>query len=83
MTTQLTCKTCRWWGDSKPYPFGRCHHKHLEVADHTAFVPIPSHSGLLVRADGHDHGIYTGPDFGCIHHERRMKADDPDHEAKP
>jgi hypothetical protein len=56
------CKTCKWWlpGDSGP-PL-KCGHPKLSSGN-----SITPEDGAQ---DGEGYsGIYTGPDFGCIHHE--------------
>lgn len=55
------CKTCRWWKgrDAHTNKQHKCSHQKLAT-----LLSEP-----LDGADGRGNCIYTGPDFGCIHHE--------------
>jgi hypothetical protein len=62
-----TCKTCKWWGEiQKRYgdgsEYAACECPKL---DHRYGGNDPDGA---VDAEEYG-GIFTGPDFGCIHHE--------------
>ena len=65
-----TCDTCRWWKRDVE----ECTHPFLDVdnekGQHLNTVD-PCDTGLLASSNGNVPGgnIYTGPKFGCIHHE--------------
>ncbi len=67
-----TCKTCNWWVDTEEWQLklhyfqGRCNHvtvneEALNAMRSCCVTDTSDESGL----------IYTGPDFGCIHHEEK------------
>lgn len=61
------CKTCRWWDGPKTEPWAG----HVAECDHPRFS-----AGRYTYPDGCCDsggygGVYTGPEFGCIHHEPR------------
>jgi hypothetical protein len=62
------CKTCVFWDvnedDSFMRGMGRC--SNALVVD--APIHTPPADGLVVVCDGPSH-IWTGPEFGCVHHE--------------
>jgi hypothetical protein len=78
------CKTCKWWSDEEPRDSrieGRlkvciCPHI-IDLTNIPAERRLDEHDHLEVgqdeaaHADGSDYlsEFYTGPDFGCIHHE--------------
>lgn len=66
------CRTCVWWGceggedSSEYYPFGSgvCYHEKLQSGSLRHYPDAVT--------DGEEYsGIYTGPDFGCIHWEAK------------
>jgi hypothetical protein len=64
-----TCKTCRWWGTlsgGKSENRECLHPKLCEPSDVTEDA-----MDLLTTYYSHAGGIFTGPDFGCIHHEAK------------
>ena len=57
-----TCKDCRFWGQPKTLQVQcRCRHEALDGIDWANET-----NALFVDA-WDKAGIYTGPDFGCIH----------------
>jgi hypothetical protein len=68
-----TCKTCKWWvehqetknpnGTVSDYMHHQCTHHKIGGGDSDT-------DGLDDQSD-FDHGIGTGPNFGCIHHEQK------------
>ena len=66
-----TCNTCKWWGAAKsgPHSYGQhkvCEHivRNLGV-DYSASVS-PIHDNDFLS------DLFTGPQFGCIHHEAKL-----------
>lgn len=64
-----TCKTCRFWESS----YSICHKRFVDVI--TPERPFKSDS-LRVHVwpsggakDDIVHNVFTGPDFGCVHHQ--------------
>lgn len=57
-----TCKTCKWWGKIDSY--GKC--GKLTERQDTQYSPDDM---LAIGCDE----IFTGPDFGCIHHEGKAE----------
>lgn len=65
-----TCSTCKWWGEDDYVGYRDCRHPKLDLKRQW---PEP------LEADGViDHGmdagyqdLYTGPSFGCVHHEAK------------
>ena len=57
-----TCKTCRWWDNSKwvDDEFGRCTHPHIRRGDDP-----------LVVTDIKGEHVGFHKDFGCIFHEEK------------
>lgn len=74
MTDKPTCSSCKWWGSprdkwaSKDEPKGVCQLLSRKQ-DRDFMLDVCSHC-TSVSEDCHSCGrIFTGPDFGCIHHE--------------
>ena len=74
---QNTCKTCKWWRwfpkehwlplISDPVQF-KCMNEHVASDDPAGIV------------DGEDYdGVWTGPDFGCVHYEETQEQLPQDH----
>ena len=84
-----TCKACKWWmpNDPKlgfnaddPARSGQssCWHNSCGSERASAMVPvdIEYHEGDDLHAPSDHLSIYTGPDFGCIHHEPKIEGDE-------
>ena len=68
---EYRCKTCKWWG--KPHTEPATVHRECgnekklgegvmrEAMD--VLLPEPEQSDVVT--------LYCGPDFGCVHHERK------------
>lgn len=64
---RATCKTCWWWG--REYACA-CAFIGTTLAEQSAtlFIRIEATAADDTNLEAH---LYTGPDFGCIHHEDR------------
>lgn len=70
-----TCESCSWWGHNAPNDTtGRrfCTHQangmwSQDVKRPDGAVPAHLRDGAIVSFSP----LYTGPQFGCIHHEPR------------
>lgn len=70
------CQTCRWWEDAEEgefagsYPiFKVCTNPKLNLVYQ---AQVGSRDGAGASASDEDGlGFWTGPEFGCIHHEAR------------
>lgn len=63
---QPTCKTCRWW--DRPWP-------NREVNKRScAALEDRDGDDAVIDDDGTSRPLYTGPDFGCVHHEPKEGA---------
>ena len=60
-----TCKTCKHWEKENHIPHWT-EHRCIILNDHER---DEGRADCLVAPDQGLGGIYTGPDFGCIHHE--------------
>lgn len=63
------CKTCKWWGEVQTN-----HDTQTQYAK--CLCPKLDHrlggNGSDGAVDAEEYGgIYTGPDFGCVHHESK------------
>jgi hypothetical protein len=68
-----TCKTCKHWDTSQPEDFGVYHgdsHFPCERNDGTVQI-AQAHGAYTSTFDGSHPGLVTGPDFGCIHWEKK------------
>lgn len=67
-----TCKTCKCWTPpevSSPWDVskgGAC-----ACPKFVYHEPMPRDGLEYYDAEGYAAGFYTGPDFGCIHHEAK------------
>jgi hypothetical protein len=61
-----TCKTCRWWGPLDE-PLGECR---CPLIGESALSCNPGRTDVLNYPYDEGGVIETGPDFGCVHHER-------------
>ena len=59
-----TCKDCKWWQDVVHRKHKYCNHPDLMPLDDTADYKLDS----LLYWDKNEK-FWSGPDFGCIHHE--------------
>ncbi len=70
------CKTCKWWKWYKD-ELDQFHPPPVQFeckGPHTAYRDS---EGMI---DGEDYvGVWTGPDFGCIHHEETQEQLPQDH----
>jgi hypothetical protein len=57
-----TCKTCKWWGAKPEIGPDLRHCDHPKVANKDDQTPSSA-----TDCEGYG-GIFTGPDFGCVHH---------------
>lgn len=64
MTAFGTCKTCSFWGSHNGPAWLK---NQRECHNHDAVGSSDADDGL--NLDYHHGLIFTGPDFGCIHHE--------------
>jgi hypothetical protein len=69
------CKTCKWW--TRKYRRGKLFPCDNESKLGESDTVDAKHDDVLLY--GYDEGgrIYTGPEFGCVHHE------DGTHSRKP
>ncbi len=72
---KATCDTCKWWGVATWYRHSRGSRK---ACEHIGDNPALKDSGVSPIHDN-DFGseLFTGPKFGCIHHEPRQPAPKP------
>jgi hypothetical protein len=72
------CKTCKHWGntisgsDSATFKV-QCVSPHFatgETADRAGAVAVACKEGVVFGQQVGARGIWTGPDFGCIHWEQ-------------
>ena len=71
-----TCDTCKWWGVKTWMRYRRGDSRCCEHV--TSFMGDYPHSALQAVHDN-DYGseVFTGPKFGCIHHEEMPRATPP------
>lgn len=71
-----TCKTCRWWHQTWILPVGAITYRKcaggidvsaFESADE--YLDLNGSEPLLKDSDGGSANMFTGPDFGCVHHD--------------
>lgn len=62
-----TCKTCRFWEAAGC----RCHKRFVDVPNSLRPFNPTTMRVYVYPSDGNSyvHLVFTGPDFGCIHHE--------------
>lgn len=66
-----TCLTCKWWGtgnETEPERHRSCFCPKLESADSDGAEAIGLHDDAAT--------FHTGPNFGCVHHERAIPQTD-------
>jgi hypothetical protein len=69
-----TCKTCKHWDSNQPSDHDIYHGNHFPCMHPKALGSLlrtddGCHGGMPSDFDGSFDCVYTGPDFGCIHHE--------------
>ncbi|MHC4445236.1 MAG: hypothetical protein ACYTA5_21770 [Planctomycetota bacterium] len=65
----LHCKTCRWWTEEVGSRGWRiCHHPKLY--ENSDFHDRVSDDGA--QGDRDNQSIVAGPEFGCVHHEKKQ-----------
>ena len=65
-------------GDEVILPFKRCQSPLIVDVSRDGFVhekgiarSVPTNGAVYSDCEGHSASFYTGPDFGCIHHEEK------------
>lgn len=72
-----TCATCKWWNVLRPHPYqpGTQMRMCMEHCQGSLAEAEPAETSVVVFNDEHTEfttnaGFFTGPAFGCVHHER-------------
>lgn len=64
------CKDCRWWGRSGGLDESReCEHPKIDEPL-SGDPDEPQSLDSLRNSDG-EYAVWTGPEFGCVHFEKR------------
>ena len=62
------CKTCKHWTGDSFDGFRTCEHPKFHYSYHTTPDEIQPDEIIIEPDEGW--GMYSGPEFGCVHHEK-------------
>ena len=68
-----TCDTCKWWGDVSRCDITGNQYGQNKQCDHIVRDGGVSYESSVspIHDNNYRSDLYTGPKFGCIHHEAK------------